>query len=538
MMRRVELVFALAVTALLAAVHVSLFVHAGPLWRDEVNSVNLVSMSFADFRENFQFDSFPVAWFGLLRAWMLTGAGASDTGLRVLGLLTGLGVLGVLWWSARRTGAQTPLFSLAFLGFNAAVVYFGDSLRAYGVGMLTGIVAFALVHQFAERPNLRRGLAAAAAALLAVQCVFYNAIVVLAACSGGAALALRRRLPATIPRLIAVGLPAALSLLMYAGTIQRQSEWNAIVRWPINLAWIWAKFRVATEMTAVIAPWTWVAFTAGSLALAIGLVAWGGAGIPDDSRDHAAFWGAALAVGVTAYLVFLLTLRYPMQPWYFLTLLALAAVCFDGILLSVPVSPRLRLVRLVAAVLLIAFAFPRVWEVTRLRRTNLDRVASTLATTATAADAIVITPWHHGLTFARYYRGAARWTTVPPMDSHQVHRWDLLMRAMEDPDAMRPALDLVAATLRQGGRVFWVGAIESAPPGQPPPALPPAPSAPWGWHDLPQYEGWGLQAGTLLRDHILRVALVPVAVEQPVSTYEDLQVTAFEGWRDVPPEPR
>ena len=70
------------------------FLHAGALWRDEVNSVDLsTSPQISDIWHNLQYDSFPMLWHLLLRYWIRSGIGASDRGIRLLGLLAGLGIL-------------------------------------------------------------------------------------------------------------------------------------------------------------------------------------------------------------------------------------------------------------------------------------------------------------------------------------------------------------------------------------------------------------------------------------------------------------
>ncbi len=98
---------------------------------------------------------------------------------------------------------------------------------------------------------------------------------------------------------------------------------------------------------------------------------------------------------------------------------------------------------------------------------------------ASVGDLIVLQdPWE-GITFNRYYRGQAQWLTVPPIDSHEVHRIDLVIREMRQPGAMIPALRAILNTLASGQHVWLVGSIpiersKDAPPGPTP--LPPPPS--------------------------------------------------------------
>ena len=85
MIRRIEFVLGLLLVAGLLSLHGVFLAHSGALWRDEVNSVNLASASLSEFRDNLQFDSFPIFWFVVLRVWIASGLGATDFGLRLLG---------------------------------------------------------------------------------------------------------------------------------------------------------------------------------------------------------------------------------------------------------------------------------------------------------------------------------------------------------------------------------------------------------------------------------------------------------------------
>ncbi len=531
-LRRIENAVGAGAIATLVLFHALLFRNAGALWRDEVNSVHLAAMPARELWRNLQFDSFPLGWFALLRGFLWLGPGSSDAGLRALGLLLGLATLAALWRNARAFGIGVPLVSLAVLGCNATVLGYGDSVRGYGLGMLTGLATFGLVFDLADRPGPGSLAAALLAALLSVHCLFYNAVFLTAACAGGAAVALRRRQWSTIPRLGVVALLPALSLFIYRGTIRNQSEWNAIVRFPIDGSWIWTKFGEATVSTGIHARWLFVALFALAVGVAIGREVLHPQGPAERRRDASLFCGAALATGTIAYFVFLRTLSYYMQPWYFLTLMALAATCFDGILRPPETSVRLRSVRLVAAVLVMIAAVPGLLAMAQTRKTNLDRIAAAIARVASPRDTVVLTPWHHGIPFARYWRGEAAWLTVPPVASHDIHRYDELKRAMMDPDVMRPVLRRIEDTLRSGGRVFWVGPISAPPEGEGPPVLPPAPEGAWGWREMPHYRGWGMQAGFLLRARALRAEPFPLESPGRISYFENPQVRVFEGWRE------
>src|SRR4051794_816531 len=60
---------------------------AGPLWRDEAGSASTATVpTLAEFWSRQHFDSFPLLWQLLLRAWTTTLWNGGDTSIRTLGL--------------------------------------------------------------------------------------------------------------------------------------------------------------------------------------------------------------------------------------------------------------------------------------------------------------------------------------------------------------------------------------------------------------------------------------------------------------------
>jgi hypothetical protein len=164
--------------------------------------------------------------------------------------------------------------------------------------------------------------------------------------------------------------------------------------------------------------------------------------------------------------------------------------------------------------------------------TNLDVVAAKLEELAAPADLVVVFPWVCGITFERYYRGAAAWITLPDFEEHEFHRHLWVAEKMKLGDrAGAPELDRVERTLRAGQRVWVVGALVAPPPGQPLPPLPPAPSGPQGWRAAPYLDHWERQLGALLQEHgrdLWRIALPDLGA---VNAWENLPLIQVEGWR-------
>jgi hypothetical protein len=69
-------------------------------------------------------------------------------------------------------------------------------------------------------------------------------------------------------------------------------------------------------------------------------------------------------------------------------------------------------------------------------------------------------------------------------------------------------------------------------PGQLPPALPPAPTAPWGWYSGPYLVGWAMQLEYCLRISAEQLRDVPIPRPQIVNPLEELPLLVAQGWRD------
>src|ERR1019366_5685145 len=80
-------------------------------------------------------------------------------------------------------------------------------------------------------------------------------------------------------------------------------------------------------------------------------------------------------------------------------------------------------------------------------------------------DYVVVTPWYLGISFDRYYKGAAVWDTLPPVADHSTYRFDLAQAATENNHASQLVLDRIANTLQSGRRVWIVGLMDIPSPG-------------------------------------------------------------------------
>ena len=367
---RVELLAAIALSLWILLLHGLFLFHAGPLWRDEIGTIDFAAMpALSDIRHNLQYDNFPPLFVGVARLWTLAGA-SGDFSYRVLGFLIGLGTLGVFWFGVRRCGAGVPLLALTLYAANPLAVRTGDAMRPYGLGYALILLALTLTWKFVETPRARSWYWATLAAVLSVQCLYQNAVFVAAFCLAGCAVALARRQWKTAAQTVGIGFVAALSLLPHWPNIVKGRDWHGTVAHPVHFQEL-----VSTLVLALTASGSWMVwFWAGLALLAIGTA------VVLAIRSRAGkmiYFGVALLAAALFYGVFLEKIALEEEPWYFLILLAPAALSVDVILAGLA-APAMRLGRSGLAILLAASSIPTCHAVVQVRQTNADWVAQTL----------------------------------------------------------------------------------------------------------------------------------------------------------------
>jgi hypothetical protein len=237
-----------------------------------------------------------------------------------------------------------------------------------------------------------------------------------------------------------------------------------------------------------------------------------------------------LVVGFVGTGIFLKLVSYPTQPWYYLPLLAIAGSCVDGCWAVLGRSGAGANARTTVAVLVILATSPSAWRIAGTRRTNVDVAASAVARDARRGDLVVVSPWYLGISFSRYYAGAASWVTVPPIGSLAFHRYDLLKAQMANPRAMEPVLEKLRETLAAGGRVFWIGPLPDLREGaRIPRERPSAPEGLRGGEQEARQEEWGRLAARHIASFAPRVETILIDTGQPVHAYERLDVHVFRG---------
>jgi hypothetical protein len=518
-----EWIVALAITALVLGLDINYARHAGALWRDEANSIVMSTYpSLSTTWERLQFDSFPMLWYVVLRGWIRLGLGQTDIQFRVFGFIVNAGTLAILWLNAWKMSRRPPLLAVALFGANAAVMMFCGSVRGYGLGILLGLWMYGAVWAYLRQSTGLRWSAALVAAVLACHTLYYNCVFVAAACLAGATVAVSHRRWRAGLSVIAIGAITAATLLVYLPTFRGSGEWRSMYVYDGGFPWLWDKFGEAVNLGHPVMQSIWV--TVAVCAVLGGFLTWS-----RTRNDLALFAAISVIVGVLGNILFLRLLNYYMQPWYFLSLMAVVTAAADAAQRAASIGHGYRILGISAAAvaLMLILVFPLyTWSVTR--RTNLDEVARIVEQSAAKGDYIVLMDWTHGVTFHRYYHGPAAWQTLIPLppDAHDIQRSDLAFSQRQHVEAIGPVLDSVVETLRAGHRVFYVGHLPEELPSEHPQSYylrrvkqfpPPSP-----------VEIWLYELEYTLGHLASRVTRVPIDLKQPVASYEDLELAVFE----------
>ena len=511
---------AVLATAGVLALHLYFLHYAGGLWRDEVNSLSLAQGRLGDITK----DSFPVLFPLLLRGWSAIGLGGSDLAVRCFGVLMGLCLAAVFWLAARWVRGGPPLWSLILVALNAWVIYYGASLRAYGLGSAMIALCTAAAWRFVHNPGRKNWLMFAATAVLSVQTLYQNSVLVAAICAGACAVFLRHKKVTLCVAVFLAGLMALISLLPY---------WHSVVGMPTGAAPLRQDFIggiALSELNTLVAFPLSQFFTVWEVL--IGLVvlraAVGLFSAPTDDRPL--FAAVTMVCGVAAFWIFLRLANFPVQPWYFMPPVALVVVCLEA---SLP-RPAGRFRALLWGGLAATAVMSAMIGVRLLNGhfTNVDQLAKRIAASAGEKDLVVVTPWQLGITFSRYCHNPGGWTTVPPMADHSSHRYDLLRLQMQNPDAMQPVLARVAATLRSGGAVWVLGlGIADEPGATPPSPPPPPPLRVSGWQETPYRIIWNAQLSWLLYHDSTNVECLDSGIHDDIRP-ECAALTKVSGWKN------
>lgn len=143
--RRLAEAIALGLILLLAAGLRFYRIDAQSLWYDEGNSARIAERSIQLILEGAAGDIHPPLYYLLLSLWR-TVFGASETALRGLSAVSGIGLVALAWWLGRRLfGIRAGLAAAALLAVSPFAVYYSQEARMYALLALWAALASAWI---------------------------------------------------------------------------------------------------------------------------------------------------------------------------------------------------------------------------------------------------------------------------------------------------------------------------------------------------------------------------------------------------------
>ncbi len=479
--------------------------------------------------ERFPHEAFPPPYFLALQKYGQV-FGETDFSFRMLGLVIGLCTLAIIWFYAWFCRNGPPLLLLSLLGLNSTFLCWGTSLRAYGLGSALLLLTFGLSAGtlFRKAPS---GLAGAClAAIASVQVLLYAWILAPAIAFAVLVISLvQRKLKQTLALLCLTGL-CVVSVLPYVKPYLAGREWSVLQKGPLTAGLILTQLASGLGTPEPVTVAVWVLLLAGFL-ISIPLIS-----ISEQRLDLRIVHLFALIVILAAavgYYIFLKKLSYGTQPWYYLALITVIAAAVDLSFSALSHIVAVRVGRLVVSSLLLIALSLADFAAVRQKATNIDLIAMKLQKVAGPADLIVVNPWWLGITFNRYYHGATRWETLPMINDHQIHRFDLVKAMMLSPDPNENLRTLIVNTLKSSHRVWFVGGIHVPEAGEPVLRLPDATDTESFWNSDIYLAVWSAELGRMIAPHVTGVANVPLEPGSGgINPLEDIPLIGVEGWNN------
>jgi hypothetical protein len=498
--------------------------HAGPLWRDECDSVATATLpSFSELLRYFQFDSFPLPFVLILRGYIAV-AGNTDISLRVFGALVGISLLLLSWWSARRLSANVPLAFLTLAVLNPTFLTWGTTVRGYGIGSVMIVFAFVATANFLAHRTTRSALLMYIAFLGAVQSLVSNTVLVFAVCLAAIGVCVWRG-DHKASRIIAGGLGvAAVSFLPYIAVYLKMG-WHVLLQTNVSLSALWQTFcdTLGAHNPAAGIAWLTLIMIA-AVPCFVGLA-------KRTISPLSTFAPLTALLSLAGTCVFLKVLSYPPQRWYFLPLICLLAGAVDLAIAGLGAPVAIRFVRLLGCLAGVLGTWSSNCSTVIERQSNVDLIANWVGVQARPNDLVLVNPWFFGISFNRYYQGTAPWITLPNLSDRRIHRYDLLQAKMSQDDPLNELKAKLENTLRSGGRIYLVGCAHWLREDEQPTALLPAPQSQYRWSYLPYTVAWSEQIGSFLIAHVQTGATLPEFGEH-INAEEDIQVCQVAGWHD------
>jgi hypothetical protein len=511
----------LIVVLSLVALRLVAYFSAGGLWRDEVHSVNMATLPIDDLFFVLTNDSIPMCWQSLLRTWVFL-FGSSDAAVRSLGLVIGLTTIPAIWWSMRQFGISFPWWVLVLFGLDPSLMIFGGEVRGYGLGIITFFLLVGTAWRTLQQPSGWQWCGLVVISLMAVQSSFTNCFLLAATLIACGVVALRQGRFSLCVGMMLVGILAAMSMVPYAIYVApRLTRVVNLVHDPVPRL---------LPLRVFIQTYKWGGLVRGWLGVAVGLLGFSEllrqlflakrdqvtASTPN--QDLVVFLPVFFWVGTAGFWFYMRFLGVQTANWYHLPWMALLAITTElGMRLWSQQQPeRQRLTMRVATMGALLIAIEVVPQL-QFRLTTTDLIARDLSQNVRLGDLVIVSPWYVGITFGRYYQGAAEWTNLPNVDhiDHHLAYEQQKEKVMPwpSPQGIQQELQKIDATLQAGGRVWWVGPFKLLPPGKSPLILSGAPDPQYGWSESAYLTSW--QQIAIAKMQSIGVTVRPWAMPRP-----------------------
>jgi hypothetical protein len=503
-----------------------IFEFGGSLNRDEANGLQLALSSWKEIPALLQFDSFPLLWFGFLKAWISTGLPP-----RLLSLFIGIAGVLSIWKAAKIVGINMPVAVPALFFPLPMFIISGGIVRAYVLGAFLLLLSFVVVWDAASSsPRINRWVTLMIC-VASVHCLYFNAVIFSGIGTAGLVIASLRSDKAAVARVMTACFLCLISIVPYFLIAGRSAEWNGLIHQTVDFSSIANGFFESLHQDTVRgAGWIWLF---GVLFLwSAGSISWCGDKSAEglQRRDRFIYASCSVILGGAALALFLRWLKY--EPWgpYFLGITGLICLGAD---MSWGTSDRPFFLRAGVGVMVFLGLpfFAHAWRISYRSVSNMGSIADYLGKKAAAGDLIVINDWSAGVGFQYYYRGAASWITFPDIEDHRVHRFDLMKKEIGRPNPFEEDLRSISRVLQGGGRV-WVVTFDKLSSDRDSPG--PSSSV-----HLPQRTRGGelstYMAGwkRVLKDHLIGHAARGTYFQSPMGppVMEGIGLVVVEGWR-------
>ncbi|MEP6810894.1 MAG: hypothetical protein ABI992_11680, partial [Chthoniobacterales bacterium] len=372
-------------------------------------------------------------------------------------------------------------------------------------------------------------------AVLSVQTLYTNSLLVFAFAVAAVAVTARRRQWRTALVILAIGAIAAVSLLPYLSLFWQMQAWASLGQVNFSLSNSLFKLYIALLGSAHALLWLWVAMLSLSLVLAV----WWQRSVPAleqsvESRDLALYGLICAVLAFVGTMGFYRAVGWGTNVWYYLPMLAAMAAGVD-LILAQSRFHWAALARGGIGLLGVALLSRVVFGFSEFRASNIDLIANILGERATPGDLVVVWPSAEGITFQRYVKPSVDWTSIPTAPHLPSIPGDDFMLPYRERNSLRPTLDRIRQTLQDGHRV-WVAStwpLQPFPDGRPREIEPLTSSfrPPAGYY----LRGWGYQLVEELQRDAASISRVQVDCDQPINPYEQSSLTVF--FREKQPTP-